>query len=97
MPALITFLFRALLVVAGVVFALSLAVAVAFGLALWLLRAAWSKLTGKPVTPFVMRMRPGEAFGTVYRRADAPSRTPRADAVAPRRRVTADVVDVDPK
>ena len=96
MPTLVTFLFRALLLAAGLVFALSLAVAVALALTLWLLRSAWARLTGRRVTPFVVRMHPRQGFETMFRRAGEPSRTPRADAVAPHRRI-ADVVDVEPK
>lgn len=102
MPTLLSFLLRALLVVAGLVFAASLAVVFVLLLGAWLLRAAWCKLTGRPVMPFVMRMGPRGAFEEMMRRAQPqqPSRTPRADAAdaaAPVRRRIAEVTDVEPK
>jgi hypothetical protein len=96
MPFLLNLLFRAVLLVAGLVFAAALLVAVAFLVLAWAVRAGWARLTGRPVSPFVMRMHPGDAFASMYRRAPQPSRTPRADAVRPTgRRV--DVTDVEPK
>lgn len=99
MPTLLSFLLRAMLIAAGLVFALSLAVVFVVLLGLWFLRAAWCRLTGRPVTPFVMRMGPRGAFEEMMRRAQAQqgSRTPRADAAAPVRRPLADVTDVEPK
>jgi hypothetical protein len=96
MSTLLNFLLRVLLLAAGLVFALSLAVAFVLMLALWSVRVLWGRITGRPVAPFVMRMRPGEGFAHMARRAPAPSRTPRADAV-PAGRAVADVTDVEPK
>lgn len=96
MPTLLTFLLRAVLVAAGLVLALSLAFAFLLLLGAWVLRAAWAKVTGRPVAPFVMRMYPRDGFEQMYRRAAQASRTPRADAAAPSRRA-ADVTDVEPK
>jgi hypothetical protein len=90
-------LLRVVLVLAGLVFAASLAAAGAVMLALWGARAAWARLTGRPVAPFVVRMRPSgafSAFGGMMARAPHGSRTPRADALGAR---TADVSDVEPK
>ncbi|TWO72753.1 hypothetical protein FN976_04270 [Caenimonas sedimenti] len=94
MPTILSFVFRLFLLAAGLVFAASLAVVFVIVLALWLLRAGWARLTGRPVMPFVMRMHPRNGFA-MYRRAGAASRTPRADA-APLGRV-GDVTDVEPK
>jgi hypothetical protein len=94
MPTILSFVFRLFLLAAGLVFAASLAVVFAVVLALWLLRAGWARLTGRPVTPFVMRMHPRNGFA-MYRRAGEGSRTPRADA-APMGRIN-DVTDVEPK
>ncbi|WP_370679542.1 hypothetical protein [Comamonas sp. GB3 AK4-5] len=53
---------RIFLLLAGAVFLVSL-LAVASLLALvWGARALWAKLTGRPVTPWVMPMRPGAAW-----------------------------------
>ncbi len=58
---------RLLLVALGVVFFLSLLAAVLVLVAVWLVRAGWARLTGRPVTPWVMRMDPRSGFGTVFR------------------------------
>ncbi|HWI82009.1 hypothetical protein [Ramlibacter sp.] len=89
-------LLRAVLVLAGLVFAASLALVVALMFALWGLRAAWARLTGRPIAPFVVRMHPFGAFDDMVRRNAPASRTPRADAVAPGRPI-ADVTDVEAK
>lgn len=97
MPLILSFLLRVLLLAAGLVFAASVLVAFALLLALWSLRALWARLTGRPVSPFVMRMGPGSAFASMMRRAPPASRTPRADAVAGVRVPLADVSDVEPR
>ena len=77
MPTLLNFLVRLFLLVAGLVFAASLAVAAILGLALWGVRAAWYKLTGRPVMPFVVRIDPRGGFDRVRRPAGArPVRNP---------------------
>jgi len=96
MALLFTFLLRLVVVVAGLVFAASIAFAFVLMLAFWLLRAAWCKLTGRPLMPFVVRFHPRDGFNRMYRRADADSRTPRADS-APAGRNIADITDVEPK
>jgi hypothetical protein len=93
MPFLLNLLLRAFLLVAGLVFAAAVLVAFALLLGLWSVRALWARLTGRPVSPFGMRMRPGEAFAGMYRRASGGTRTPRADAVRPAR-PGGDVTDV---
>lgn len=67
---LIRWAVRAVLVLAGLVFFLSL-LAVAMVLAcLWALRALWARLTGKPVSPWAyMRVDPRHGWNTVYRSA----------------------------
>jgi hypothetical protein len=65
-------------------------------LAAWVLRAGWAKLTGRPVSPFIFRVDPRAGFDRMYRRAQAGSPTPRADAVRPGQRM-GDVVDVEPR
>ena len=56
------FLFRVVLFLVGLVFAASLLCAVALLAAFWALRAGWARLTGKPVTPWVMRFDPRSGF-----------------------------------
>jgi hypothetical protein len=62
----------------------------------WSVRAAWAKLTGRPVMPFIVRIDPRRGFQQMYRRADEGSRTPRADSVRAGRNI-GDVTDVEPK
>lgn len=98
MNVLFRWLVRAVLLAAGLVFALSLTVAFV-GLVLgWAVRSSWARLTGRPLRPFVMRMDPRRGFEQAMRRAQAAeaSRTPRADSVV-RGRGVGDVIDVQPK
>lgn len=101
MPLLLNFLLRAVLLAAGLFFALVVACFFVVLLAAWGLRAAWYKLTGRPVTPFVMGVGgAGRMYEEMMRRArqaEPASRTPRADAAAGVRLPIADVTDVDPK
>jgi hypothetical protein len=95
MQTVFNLLLRVVLLAAGLVFAASLAVVAAALLALWGVRAVWCKLTGQPINPFVVRMRPGAGFDTVFRtRQNAP-----ADArpTKPGRVGMDDVTDVEPK
>jgi len=96
MPTFVTFVLRLFLLVAGLVFAASLAVAALLMLAVWSVRAGWAKLTGKPVAPFIVRIDPRGGFERMYRRGGPGGATPRADAVRPARNA-ADVTDVEPK
>jgi flagellar biosynthesis protein FlhB len=96
MPALMNLILRVVLVVAGLVFAASLAVVTVLLLVGWTLRAGWAKLTGKSVTPFIVRIDPRRGFEQMYRGAAQGSRTPRADSVQPARNI-ADVTDVEPR
>ena len=94
MMSLFSFVLRLLLLVAGLVFALSLALAAVLVLLLWGLRALWAKLTGQRVAPFVMRIDPRGGFGRVYRGASAAAPPPaRATGSA----TLHDVTDVEPK
>jgi hypothetical protein len=95
MQTVFNFLIRVLLLAAGLVFAASLALMALVLLALWGVRAVWCKLTGQPINPFVVRMRPGAGFGTVFR----PRQSPPADArpTKPGRVGMDDVTDVEPK
>ena len=90
------FLGRLLFIAVGLVFAASLAVAFALMLTVWVVRAGWAKLTGRPVVPFIIRMDPRRGFEQMYRRAEEGSRTPRADSVRAGRNI-GDVTDVEPR
>ena len=92
MNPLLTFLLRALLVIAGLIFAASLLVAMLVLLMLWVLRALWFKLTGRSITPFAMRINPRAGFEQVFRQAELGSVASRAP-----RREMGDVTDVEPK
>lgn len=89
MPALMNFLLRLFLLAAGFLFAVSAGLAALLMVGFWGVRAAWGRLTGKPVTPFVVRIDPRRGF-------ESGSRTPRADSVAPGRKIS-DVTDVEPR
>lgn len=84
------FLLRVLLVIAGLIFAASLIVVMLVLMMAWSVRALWFKLTGRSITPFVMRMNPRAGFDQVFKQA-------RQDPVKPARRDLGDVTDVEPK
>lgn len=93
-------LLRVLVILAGLVLTAGVAAAALVMFALWGVRAAWGRLTGRPVAPFIAGLRPFGAFAQAMSRGTAPapassaSRTPRADALGAR---DADVTDVEPK
>ena len=96
MQGIFNFLIRLVLIVAGLVFAASLALVALLLLVLWAVRALWCKLTGQPVNPFVVRMDPRNGFSRVYR----PARPDSAQDMAParvQRMGMDDVTDVEPK
>jgi hypothetical protein len=100
---------RVVVVAMGLVLFLSLLAAVMVLAVGWSLRAGWARLTGRPVTPWVMRMDPRSGFGAVFRSSERWSASRRgataaaastdADAAAPRRGGVlpgaADVSDVE--
>lgn len=104
------FVVRAILLVAGLVLFLSL-LAAALVLALtWGLRAVWSRLTGRPVVPWTMRVDPRSGWNSVYRssaRWNSPRAgvDPQADAPEPHAAVrrggilpgAGEVTDVQPR
>lgn len=87
------FLFRLLLIVAGLIFAASLMIVMLALLIVWSVRALWCKLNRRPVLPFAMRMNPRSGFDQVFRQAQ---RGEGAQARQPRRSLD-DVTDVEPK
>ncbi|CAN5589125.1 hypothetical protein BH11PSE7_BH11PSE7_15170 [soil metagenome] len=89
------FIIKLILLAAGLVLAASVAVAVVLLLAVWTVRSTWARLTGRPVTPFVMRMNPRGGFDRMYRRPQAPDMQ-HGDFRQERREI-ADVTDVEVK
>lgn len=102
------FIFRVILLLLGLVFAASLAAAVMLLAAVWGVRYAWGRLTGKPVTPWVMRFNPRSGFDK-FRNAAQPAEPTAADVANARARgesverpvrirgSASDVTDVSPK
>ena len=80
------FILRVILLLLGLVFAASLAVAVMLLAAVWGVRYAWGRLTGKPVTPWVMRFNPRSGFDRFRHAAQQPAEPTAADVVSARAR-----------
>lgn len=59
---MMNFILRFILFCLGLVFAASLAIAVLLLAAVWGLRYGWARLTGQPVSPWVMRFNPRSGF-----------------------------------
>ncbi|OAK58947.1 hypothetical protein A3K87_26790 [Variovorax paradoxus] len=105
---MMNFIFRVILLLLGLVFAASLAVAVMLLAAVWGVRYAWGRLTGKPVSPWVMRFNPRSGFDK-FRNAAQPAEPSAADVANARARgesverpvrirgSASDVTDVSPK
>lgn len=85
MQTLLNFLIRLLVLSAGLVVATGLLAVVVLFAAFWGLGSVWARLTGRPVTPFVMRVDPRAGFGRMHRTAADP---------APVRREGGDLGDV---
>lgn len=83
------FIFRVILLLLGLVFAASLAVVVMLLAAVWGVRYAWGRLTGKPVTPWMAsmggRFNPRSGFDK-FRHAAQPAEPTAADVVSARAR-----------
>lgn len=73
---------RVVVIAMGLVLFASLLVAVMVLALVWVLRAGWARLTGRPVTPWVMRMDPRTGFSTVYRSTERWSSGRRGAAAA---------------
>ncbi len=90
----VSLLLRLIVIAMGLVLFASLVVAAMLLALVWLLRAGWARLTGRPVTPWVMGVDPRTGFSTVFRTTERwsagrrGSRAPEAtgeDAAASRR------------
>lgn len=99
MRAVVGFLIRLFLVVAGVIFALSFLLAMVVFALFWCVRAVWARLTGKPVAPWSLRFCPGAGWSQVYRSAERWQAQPKATATpdAAATKPKADVTDVEVK
>ena len=62
--------FRAAVLLAGLVFFSGLLVVAMLLLGLWLLRALWARLTGQPVSPWMFRVDPRAQWNRFNRRGD---------------------------
>lgn len=60
---------RIVMLAVGVVFFLSLLAVAAVLASVWALRMLWAKLTGQPVTPWVMPMRAASSWASMAQRA----------------------------
>lgn len=69
------FILRVVLFFIGLVVAAALLCGVLVLAALWMLRAGWARLTGKPVTPWVMRFDPRRGFDRFTAAGRAPEPT----------------------
>lgn len=96
MQTLFNILVRLVLLVAGLVFAASLLVAIVLMVVAWSLRYAWARLTGQPVSPFVVHIDARDGFNRMYRRPGQGAPPP-AEPTRTGRRELADVTDVEPK
>lgn len=110
MAGLTRWLVRVVLLAAGLVLFLSLLAAALLLAMVWGLRALWARLTGRPITPWTLRVDPRSGWNTVYRssarwtsaRAGA---APEAGAAEPRGAVrrggvlpgAGEVTDVQPR
>ena len=78
----------------GLVFALSLLAAALILACIWAIRAGWARLTGRPVTPWVMRVDPREGWNRFYQ---SPGPWPRREPGPLARLDQSDVTDVEVK
>lgn len=63
----VSLLVRVIVIAMGLVLFASLLVAAMLLALVWVLRAGWARLTGRPVTPWVMGVDPRTGFSTVFR------------------------------
>ena len=81
---MVNLLLRAVLLLMGLLFAASLAVAAVVLVVVWVARAGWARLTGRPVMPWVMRFDPRDGFER-FRAASREEPPPSAAEVVSRR------------
>jgi hypothetical protein len=91
---LLAWVLRIGLVLAGLVFAMTMLVLAGMLLALWLLRALWAKLTGRPVAAWDFQMHRQANWQRFYRNKAEADTGPPAQPTAPRPSSGDDVTDV---
>jgi hypothetical protein len=93
MQAIFNVLLKLIMLVAGLVFAASLLFVAVLFMLLWGLRALWARLTGQPVSPFIMRVDPRSGFGQVFRAR--PGSAPAQEAPPPVARLRERLPDIE--
>ena len=99
LTGLVRLVLRLIVVATGVVVFLSVLAAAAVLALVWGARALWARLTGRPVTPWAMRMDPRAGWSSVYRGAaqqEESHSVPRGARGGMLRPAT-DVTDVQPR
>lgn len=96
--ALLGFILRLGLLLAGLVFVATIVLLAALMLVLWMLRALWAKLTGQPVTPWTFEIHRKTDWQRFYRgpRRPGPDQQSKSPSTTPSGQ-QADVVDVEIK
>lgn len=89
---LIRLIFRAALLLLGLVFFSSLLIVTAAVLALWSVRAVWARLTGRPVAPPVFHFNARQRWSQFNAKGDAWRAGSRS-----MQRDQGDVIDVEPR
>ena len=90
---------RVAMLVAGLIFLASVLAMALILLGVWLLRAIWAKLTGRPVNPWVFQM-DRQAMWNRFYRPPGQGRGPGQTAAQRREHadvIDAEVMDVEPK
>lgn len=96
LKTMVNLLVRVAMLAAGLFFLASVLVMALVLLGVWLLRAVWAKLTGRPVNPWKFQVNRQAMWNRFYR---PPGSGRGAGPVqgAAQRRDDADVIDVEPK
>jgi hypothetical protein len=89
MKTIFGFIFRVVLLLAGLVFMASLLAVALLFLVLWLLRALWARLTGQPVSPWTFQINRQAMMSRFYRSSGQGASSARRDS--------SNVVDVEIK
>ncbi|MFZ4288517.1 hypothetical protein [Variovorax sp. HJSM1_2] len=99
LSGLMRFVLQLALVVFALIFVGSLLLAAALLAGVWSLRALWSKITGRPIAPWSMRMSPGAGWNQVFRAGErwTPAGRAARGAATPSARRATDVTDVQVK